>query len=186
MWSPVSESFWAKKLGGQSAQQSVPGPQPHAPASSRAWWDQSAPVQAEPVQSVPAGAQVLYDAQGNAVMVAPNGQLMAQPPAELNPESIAHHSRSAHKAKSTDRCPKCGGPNYTTIGSVFTERGQVESKRCFDCGYPVDNRESGTPGRGGKVSGKTRQVEHGGVVNNFFAQGREAPAFAAEHGGPGR
>ena len=141
----------------------------------------------------PEGSQVLYDAQGNAVIVSPNGMIIAQHrqvPGDLSPEVIAHHTKSARKAKtSTEHCPACGSGDYSVIGTVFTKNnGQVESKRCFDCGYPVEQRFSGMAGltTGGQTAGRTRQVEHGGTQNNFSSKDTHAPSFAAEQGGPGR
>ena len=170
--------FWAKKLGqGNAPQAPASTPQQHAPASSRPWWDQSTPVQAQPVEAAPAGTQVLYDAQGNAVLVGPNGQVMATHRPDGDP-SVEVHTKSARKAKAGGRCPECDSGNYTAING--------QTKRCFDCGYPVVQAFSGMGGLAqGKAVGKTRQVEHGGTVNQF-AVTTQAPSFAAEQGGPGR
>ena len=197
----MSDSFWAKKLNqGRPAPLELPYsiPQQHAPANSRPWWDQSAPVEIQPGYGPSAQAQVLYDAQGNAVLVGPNGQVLAVQgtPGDLSPEEIARHTKSARKAKSTETCPECGSGNYTIIGSKFTKNGEVETKRCFTCGYPVVQRGSGMSGlTTGKATGTARQVAHGGIENGFTStvvgvNGQPVlaptPAFAAEHGGPGR
>lgn len=184
--------FWTRHLnGGRSPQPPAPAPQQHAPANSRPWWDQSTPVEVQSGYGTPAQAQVLYDAADNAVMVA-NGQVMATQvnANDLPPDIIECQTKSARLARgnSNNHCPACDSPDYSSIGTIFTKNGQVETMRCFACGYPVEQRFSGMKGltTGGKVEGKTRQVEHGGIVPNFSGQQIQPPAFAAEQGGPGR
>ena len=165
-------NFWASKLGRPSPPQQPPGsPQYGAPASSRPWWDQSAPPPSPGPQN---------PAQGYS----------QQDPGDLSPEEIQRHTKSARKARnSRGECPECGGSNYTTIGTKFFKNaGAVTQQRCFDCGYPITQQFSGMSGvSGGKVAGHARQVAHGGGdVYNFSGQSTQAPAFAAEHGGPGR
>jgi hypothetical protein len=107
-------------------------------------------------------------------------------------------SQKLQSARQDDRCPECGSGDYAVTAKAFTkERGQVETKRCFDCGYPKLQRGSGMGSvTNAPVTGRARQVAHGGgVVNNFIApvQGADGglhapppPAFASEQGGPGR
>jgi hypothetical protein len=61
-----------------------------------------------------------------------------------------------------DRCPSCGSGNY---GGATPE----SRKRCYDCGYPIQQSGSGVGqgiiGQGGQSSGPAqpaRQVQSGG------------------------
>ncbi len=177
--------FWAKRLGGGvPAQQPASAPQPSAPASSRPWWDQRAPVQSQPAQQAPAQEApegVVYDAAGNAFVIQ-DGRLVPYNVPETDPSKT-----KASSARKTERCPECGSGHYETTVKARTRNGTVETKRCFDCGYPVDNSTRGMAGlTGGKPDGHSRQVAHGGIENNFAPQQLAAPAFASEQGGPGR
>lgn len=103
-------------------------------------------------------------------------------------QAVAVHTKSARLARSTGTCPECGSGNYLTTARMVTKHGQVETKKCFDCGYPVVQQFSGLSAvTKGKAVGKTRQVAHGGTqVHNFAGSDTAAPAWAAEQGGPGR
>lgn len=138
-------------------QQAPPPQQP----SSQAWWQpQPVPQPQSPVMQQPVYQQPQDELQGRKL-----------------PKS----------AGDTDRCPNCHSGDYTVVATAFTQRGQVETKRCFDCGFPKLHEFSGMTGTTDVVGGKAQQVAHaGGNVHNFAAQQLQAPSFAAEHGGPGR
>lgn len=113
-----------------------------APEPSRPWWDQSTP----PVPRAAAG-----------------------PVAPQDPELAGHDFSRATSLRMQDRCPECGSGNYAPIAKMKTRNGAVETWRCFNCGYPVDNTERGTGGGlGGKVDGRARQLaEVGGLTSNY-------------------
>lgn len=64
------------------------------------------------------------------------------------------------------RCPECGSGNYSIAAKQVTQNGQVESWRCYDCGYPIvqaGSRHGGAnsaPSQGGAQ--RARQVPTGG------------------------
>lgn len=136
--------------------------------------------QARPARPQTTGPQPWWAPQP----VAPQPQPTAAP---QPPDELAGHKLPPSAAES-DRCPECNSGDYVEVAKAFTPRGAVATKRCFDCGYPVKQQFSGmTAITEGGVTGKAKQVAHGGAVaNNFSPQSTQAPAFAAEQGGPGR
>ena len=78
---------------------------------------------------------------------------------------------ASHLKKDADSCPECGSGNYQTIAKVATTRGMVESKRCFECGYPVVQQFSGmnsiVSGHHGVPSQPARQVPTAGGQGNI-------------------
>lgn len=183
--------FWTKKLGRQAPpQQPPPGPQHGAPAPQRPWWDQSAPPP-PPAPQQPAQGYGGYPQQGYPQQQGypPQGYPQQGYPQDPEQAEIERHTKHARKAKQNSTCPECGGPNYTSIGSqFFKNHGQVEQRRCFDCGYPITQQFSGMSGvTEGQAQGKARQVAHGGAnVHNAQLGSTQAPLFASPHGGPGR
>ena len=66
----------------------------------------------------------------------------------------------------TASCPNCRSGNYGSIDPNI-------KARCYDCGYPVVQSGSGTPGigqqaTGGKAAQPTRQIS---TANNYNPQG---------------
>lgn len=64
-----------------------------------------------------------------------------------------------------DRCPGCGSGNY---GGATPE----SRKRCYDCGYPIQQSGSGMSGvRGPKAEGPVQAAKQVHSGNNFNPQG---------------
>lgn len=63
-------------------------------------------------------------------------------------------------------CPECRSSNYSVAAKQVTQNGQVESWRCYDCGYPIVQAGSkhgganSAPSQGGAQ--RARQVATGG------------------------
>jgi len=77
-----------------------------------------------------------------------------------NPELAGH--RLPASATSPDRCPNCSSSNY---GKMI---GQPEAKpRCYDCGYPLQQSGSGTPGVRIPTSGTVEATKQVSTANNF-------------------
>lgn len=155
--------FWSRKLG----QQAPPPPQPSAPASARPWWDNSQQVNP---QAMPQ-AQLVYDQQGNAFVVGPNGQLMAVQ------QQDNYTTDKAPSARQTQHCPSCGSRDYAVIGRAIGPSGSFDAMRCFDCGYPVQQEFSGMAiVSSAPVAGKARQIAHdgGGITSNYQPQNTAA------------
>lgn len=63
-------------------------------------------------------------------------------------------------------CPECNSANYSVAAKQVTQNGQVESWRCYDCGYPIVQAGSkhggatSAPSQGGAQ--RARQVATGG------------------------
>lgn len=175
--------FWERKLGTPPTP-SAPTPQSvtPAPTNGQPWWQnpQGVPQQA---QAVPfQQGQVVQDAAGNQFVVQ-NGQLV--PLQQQDPLAGRKLPKSAGQK---DTCPECGSPDYAITGKGFNKQsGSFDVWKCFDCGYPVKQEFSGmTDVTGAAAGGATKQVSYGGLANNFTPQQTQAPAFAAEQGGPGR
>jgi hypothetical protein len=147
-------SFWDKALGG--GQPAAPQ-QPQQPAAgSHAWWRSPAQQQQQ------AGAYGIPQA----VPVAPADDLGG------HDVSKATHLRTA------GTCPDCGSGNLAPTGKVTTRHGQVESTRCFDCGWPVAHSTKGMGGlASGAADGAARQIATGGLTNNFQPQNTIAGAI---------
>lgn len=184
--------FWSRKLGGRPTQAPPSVPQQAAPASARPWWDQTtapiAPGPQQPAQgAAPPGSYEEFQA-------AQYQQYLAQ---QQQQQLLVQRSlQKAPSSQQSERCPNCDSGDYAATAKAFTRNGEVSTKRCFDCGYPVLQRTSGMGAMTGvPMGGHARQVAHGGAINNFIApvvdgEGRRLlpaePAFMAEHGGPGR
>ena len=88
---------------------------------------------------------------------------MAQPqPATYVQPQQPQYPPTQQRTPSADRCPECGSGNY---GGATPE----SRKRCYDCGYPIQQSGSGMGkgiiGQGGQASGPAqpaRQVQSGG------------------------
>jgi len=88
---------------------------------------------------------------------------LAQPqPATYVQPQQPQYPPSQQVRPQADRCPGCGSGNYG--GSTPESR-----KRCYDCGYPIQQSGSGIGqgivGQGGQASGAAqpaRQVQSGG------------------------
>ena len=88
---------------------------------------------------------------------------LAQPqPATYVQPQQPQYPPSQQIRPTADRCPGCGSGNY---GGATPEA----RKRCYDCGYPIQQSGSGIGqgivGQGGQASGPaqpTRQVQSGG------------------------
>lgn len=64
-----------------------------------------------------------------------------------------------------DKCPGCGSGNY---GGATPE----SRKRCYDCGYPIQQSGSGMSGiRGPQAEGPTQPAKQVHSGNNFNPQG---------------
>lgn len=64
-----------------------------------------------------------------------------------------------------DRCPGCGSGNY---GGATPE----SRKRCYDCGYPIQQSGSGVSGvRGPRAEGPVQPAKQVHSGNNFNPQG---------------
>jgi hypothetical protein len=88
---------------------------------------------------------------------------LAQPqPATYVQPQQPQYPPSQQMSPTADRCPGCGSGNY---GGATPE----SRKRCYDCGYPIQQSGSGVGtgviGQGGQASGPaqpSRQVQSGG------------------------
>jgi hypothetical protein len=180
----VSGNWWANKVGNPTPQRQAPPPQT---VQQQPWWSpqQPTPPQPEP-QYAPPGSQVLYDAQGNAVLVGANGQVLSTH--QMQQGDPLAGRRLPPSASRGDRCPECGSGDYAITGKGFNKSsGSFDVWKCFDCGYPVKQEFSGMSDiTGGQAVGKAQQVAHGGLQSNYAPQQTQAPSFAAEQGGPGR
>jgi hypothetical protein len=63
----------------------------------------------------------------------------------LHRQTVATSSK-AQSSRETDRCPECNSENYMRPGSSTNL-----AKRCYDCGYPL--QQSGSGVGSGSVSG---------------------------------
>lgn len=64
-----------------------------------------------------------------------------------------------------ERCPGCGSGNYG--GNTPESR-----KRCYDCGYPIQQSGSGMTGvRGSQAEGPVQAAKQVSTANNFNPQG---------------
>jgi hypothetical protein len=43
----------------------------------------------------------------------------------------------SYQAPMSPTCPECRSQNYAVAAKQITQSGQVESWRCYDCGYPL-------------------------------------------------
>ena len=63
-------------------------------------------------------------------------------------------------------CPECRSVNYAVAAKQITSNGQVESWRCYDCGYPIVQSGSKLGGASSAPSAgpaqRATQVETGG------------------------
>lgn len=132
--------------------------------SSNNWWAQKLGGQAAPATpqfqqpTPPQQYQSPYPPLNNPAAMQPMTQAV---PNQLDGRLIPQSSRT------DTSCPGCRGNNYATVGSIATQNGSVEAKRCYDCGYPLVQAGSGMSGiRGaGSSQGPTKaavQVPTGG------------------------
>lgn len=126
----MPSSFWARQL----AKGAPKPPEPSRPIS-QPWWSAqgpSGPSQAPPEPPADAGQQVIL-------------------PEHLN-------LRKFGSLKDTERCPGCGGTSYMTVNGA-DPRAHFAVRRCFECGYPVQQTTSGLSSiSGGGPSTSARQV----------------------------
>ena len=98
---------------------------------SNSWWADKLGNGQAPAQRPAAPAQPIYTQQPV------NPGYPAQTPQQpyVNPELAG---RRLPPSASSGNCPNCGSGNYG---------GTAETKpRCYDCGYPIQQSGSGTPG----------------------------------------
>jgi len=100
---------------------------------------------------------------GSGARPAPQALLQQpQQPAFSQPQQQPNYPPVQQTAPLTERCPGCGSGNY---GGATPE----SRKRCYDCGYPIQQSGSGVGngivGQGGQSSGPaqaSKQVQAGG------------------------
>lgn len=96
----------------------------------------------------------------------PQPQYVAPQPATYAPPSQPQYPPTQQVTQQAPRCPGCGGPNYSIAAKQVTHSGQVESWRCYDCGYPLVQAGSSHGGANSAPSAgpaqKARQVQTGG------------------------
>lgn len=63
-------------------------------------------------------------------------------------------------ATNTERCPNCSSSNY---GRVTPE----SKARCYDCGYPIQQSGSGTPGVRVPNGGAVQAAKQISTANNY-------------------
>jgi ribosomal protein L37E len=90
---------------------------------------------------------------------APQRQEMPMPPSQrpmtpyIPPQPTVQPSK-AQSASQTELCPTCGSENYMAVGNA--------GKRCYDCGYPIE--QSGS--RYGSLTGARVEGPVKGSIGN--------------------
>jgi hypothetical protein len=118
------------------------------------WWANKLGTTAQPQQ--PATAYV----------PSPTTQQYIQqiPQAPQVPNGLEGHRLPA-SATSADRCPNCASGNYGKSAAA------PEAKaRCYDCGYPITQSGSGSPGIKTPTNGAVVAARQLNTQNNFNPQ----------------
>lgn len=88
------------------------------------------------------------------------------PPATYAQPQRPSYPPSQQVTPAAPRCPECGSGNYTIAAKQVTQNGQVESWRCYDCGYPLIQAGSSHGGANSAPSSgptqRSKQVQTGG------------------------
>lgn len=121
----MSDSWWAKKLGGQP-QSTGGGPPP----------TQQPPPQQTPMQRTAqqSGMPVREEAQAAPQDVHEGAARIHDP---MNYEGI---KRKSVQTGNDGICPECGGTNYfenIRASGRGATAGKAATPRCYDCGYPI-------------------------------------------------
>ena len=89
---------------------------------------------------------------------------MAPKPATYVAPPQSQYPPSQQATPQAPTCPSCRSNNYSVAAKQITQNGEVESWRCYDCGYPKVQAGSGV-GTVGQSTGPARaakQVPTGG------------------------
>ena len=88
------------------------------------------------------------------------------PPATYRPQQNAAYPPSVQVTPASPTCPACHSGNYSVAAKQITQNGQVESWRCYDCGYPLVQAGSTHGGANSAPSAgpaqRSKQVPTGG------------------------
>ena len=76
----------------------------------------------------------------------PTPQYVAPQPATYVQPQSPQYPPSQQATPPAPRCPSCHSANYSVAAKQITQNGQVESWRCYDCGYPLVQAGSGLGG----------------------------------------
>ena len=87
-------------------------------------------------------------------------QTQTQQPTQQQPS----YPQTQRASAPTPRCPSCSSANY--VGSAETRA------RCYDCGYPIQQSGTGTPGirNPNTASGPVEPAKQINTQNNFNPQ----------------
>lgn len=88
------------------------------------------------------------------------------PPATYAQPQNPSYPPSQQMTPQAPRCPGCGSNNYSVAAKQVTQNGQVESWRCYECGYPLVQAGSSHGGANSAPSAgpaqRAKQVPTGG------------------------
>lgn len=108
--------------------------------------------------------QVPQGRPDNAVPMPPSQQPMQVMPQFQNTSNPATAASQAQYAVATDTCPECRSSNY------FSPNAQI-AKRCYDCGFPVQQSGSRYGSlTGAHVEGATQAARGNDTTNNYNPQ----------------
>lgn len=114
---------------------------------SNNWWANKLGAPAQPVQP------------SQTYIPMPSAPVYAAPAAQ--PLQIPNLPESAYSGK----CPNCGSGNYGKMATA------PEAKaRCYDCGYPITQSGSGSPGIKVPTGGAVVAAKQLNTQNNFNPQ----------------
>jgi hypothetical protein len=89
----------------------------------------------------------------------------SQQPMQAMPTFQPQATTKAQYANSTDSCPDCGSGNYMSPSNTV-------AKRCYDCGYPVQQSGSRYGSlSGARVDGAAKAATGNDATNNWNPQG---------------
>ena len=111
------------------------------------------------------GAQPAAPSQPSQPVNLPPTAVSPRPATYAQPE-MPSYPPSQQMTPQSPLCPECRSANYAVAAKQITQNGQVESWRCYDCGYPLI--QAGSQHGGATSAGasgpaqKSRQVSTGG------------------------
>ena len=126
--------------------------------STSSWWARRL---ADQTNATPQPPLVPRVPTARPVPMRPSSYPVSAPPTPASGATPAQATASKRAAS----CPECGGTNYALIGTQTGGGGTFEVRRCFDCGYPVQQTGGGlstSSSEAGKPVARAQQVAPGG------------------------